>query len=159
MTTLAAIGLGSNVGDRRAHLDAAVHALAVCPGVRVVAVSAYLETAPVGPAGQGPYLNAAATLETTLDARPLLDALLEIERTRGRDRTREQRWGPRTLDLDLLVFGDRVIDEPGLRVPHPRLGERAFVLEPLAEIAPDLAVPGIGRSVGALLEDLRAKGA
>jgi len=159
VTTLAGIGLGSNLGDRQEHLDAGVRAIAALPGVRLVAVSPFIETDPVGPAGQGAYLNGAATIETTLGARALLDALLEIERTRGRERASEHRWGPRTLDLDLLLFGDAVIDEPGLRVPHPRMHERAFVLEPLAAIAPELDVPGFGRPVAALLAGLRAQGA
>ena len=97
--------------------------------------------APVGPIPQGPYLNAAALLSTTLSPRALLDHLQSIERSRNRDRTTEQRWGPRTLDLDLLVFGDYAGDQPGLTLPHTRLRERAFVLIPLAAIAPDLPIP------------------
>jgi 2-amino-4-hydroxy-6-hydroxymethyldihydropteridine diphosphokinase len=149
-TTRAAVALGSNVGDRAAHLDHAVRAFGRLRSTRLVASSSVIETPPVGPPGQGPYLNAVAILETKLTARALLDALLAIESDRGRDRSREQRWGPRTLDLDLLVFGDAVIDEPGLRVPHPRLAERAFVLGPFAEVAADTVVPGIERRVGDL---------
>jgi 2-amino-4-hydroxy-6-hydroxymethyldihydropteridine diphosphokinase len=105
---------------------------------------------------QGPYLNAAALLETALGARALLDALLAIERARGRDRAGAARWGPRTLDLDLLLYGDRIIDEPGLTVPHPRMHERLFVLRPLALIAPEMIVPTCRLSVGALLSRLDA---
>ena len=139
------VGLGSNVGDRAAHLAYAFDAIARIAGVRAVRRSSVRETDPVGPPGQGPYLNAVAEVETTLAARPLLDALLAIERERGRDRSREVRFGPRTLDLDLLAWGDAVpgggavIDVPGLAVPHPRMHARPFVLDPLAELAPALA--------------------
>lgn len=156
---VAHIALGSNVGDRRAHIDAALNALRALPGSRLAAVSSIVETLPVGPVPQGPFLNAAAALETTLAARELLEGLQGIERSRGRDREGEQRWGPRTLDLDLLLYGAAIIDEPGLTVPHPRLQERRFVLEPLAEIAPEVVVPevvGEGRSVRELLAALLA---
>lgn len=139
------IALGSNVGDRQAHLAHAFEAIGQVPGVRLVRRSSVRETEPVGPPGQGPYLNAVAEVETTLAARALLEALLDIERRRGRDRSQEVRFGPRTLDLDLLAWGDAVpggdaaIDVPGLSVPHPRMHARAFVLEPLAELAPSLA--------------------
>jgi 2-amino-4-hydroxy-6-hydroxymethyldihydropteridine diphosphokinase len=147
----AAIGLGSNVGDRRAHIEAALVRIAALPGTELVAASDPIETDPVGPVAQGPYLNAAAVVQTRLPPRELLDALLTIERSRGRDRAREQRWGPRTLDLDLLLYGDRIVDEPGLTIPHPRLHERRFVLLPLARVAPELVVPTLGRTVGQLL--------
>lgn len=150
---IAAVALGSNLGDRRAHIDFAFGALGGLPDSRLVARSSVVETAPVGPVEQGAYLNAAALLETSLSARDLLDRLLSVELQRGRDRGREQRWGPRTLDLDLLLYGDRVIDEPGLSVPHPRLHERLFVLHPLAKIAPDLVVPGLGKTIAGLLKD------
>lgn len=156
----AAVALGSNLdsdlGDRAAHLEAAFASLAALPATSLLACSGTYETAPVGPPGQGPYLNAAALLATRLPARDLLDAMLGIEAARGRNRAIEQRWGPRTLDLDLIVYGEAEIDEPGLTVPHPRLAERAFVLEPLAEIAPDLVVPGRGTATR-LLSDLRAR--
>ena len=122
--------------------------------VDVVAVSAFRETDPVGYADQPSFLNAAAALDTTLSPRDLLELLLAVERELGR--TREgPRFGPRTIDLDLLLHGDSVIDEPGLTVPHPRLHERRFALEPLAELDPALVVPGRG-PVSALLEDLEA---
>jgi 2-amino-4-hydroxy-6-hydroxymethyldihydropteridine diphosphokinase len=140
---LAYIGVGANLGDREATMRAALAALGATPGVRVVAVSSFRETEPVGYLDQPRFLNAAAAVETELDARGLLDALLAVEQSLGR--TREgTRFGPRTIDLDLLLFGDEQVDEPGLTVPHPRLHERAFVLEPLAELDPALVVPGRG---------------
>jgi len=144
---LAAIALGSNIGDRAAHLRAAALGLARLPRSRLGAQSSVRETAPVGPVAQGAFLNQAVLLETGLSARELLAALHEVERSRGRDRSHERRWGPRTLDLDLILYGDAIIDELGLNVPHPRLAERRFVLEPLAEIAGELVVPGLGRTV------------
>jgi 2-amino-4-hydroxy-6-hydroxymethyldihydropteridine diphosphokinase len=153
---VACIGLGSNLGDRAGHLRAALVAIRELPGTTLSAVSDFIETEPMGPVRQGRYLNAAAAVTTTLSARALLNGVLEIERVRGRDRTREQRWGPRTLDLDLLLWGDAMIDEPGLTVPHPGIRSRAFVLVPLAQIAPDLIVPGTGRSVAGLLAELQA---
>jgi 2-amino-4-hydroxy-6-hydroxymethyldihydropteridine diphosphokinase len=140
---LAYIGLGANLGDREANMRTALAALDERPGVRVAAVSSFRETDPVGYLDQPRFLNAAAALETELDPRALLDALLSVER--GLGRTREgPRFGPRTIDLDLLLYGESRIDEPGLRVPHPRLHERAFVLEPLAELDRTLVVPGQG---------------
>lgn len=155
----ACIALGSNLGDRRAHIDAAVAALGSTPGVRIQALSRLHQTDPVGPVPQGPYLNAAAVVRTTLPPRALLDRLLEIERTLGRDRTVEQRWGPRTLDMDLLLYGDRIITEPGLTIPHPRLHERMFVLAPFAEVAPRMVVPTLGRTVLDLRRSLNPAGA
>lgn len=145
--TEAFIALGSNLGDRRAQLLAAVDAIAALPGTRVVACSAFIETQPVGPVPQGLYLNGVVHVETALGARALLESLLAIEAGLGRDRASAERWGPRTVDLDLLLYGSDEIDEPGLHVPHPRLSERRFVLEPLCELAPELIVPGVGRSV------------
>ena len=144
--TRAYVGLGANLGDREATIRAAAAAL---PGV--VAVSELRETEPVGVANQPPFLNGAAALETELSARELLDSLLAIERELGRER--RERWGPRTIDLDLLLYGEERIDEPGLAVPHPRLHERRFALEPLADLDPDLVVPGRGR-VSELLAEL-----
>jgi 2-amino-4-hydroxy-6-hydroxymethyldihydropteridine diphosphokinase len=141
--TLAYIGLGANLGDREAMLRAALERLAAEPAIRVVEVSPLRDTAPVGMVDQPRFLNAAAAVETTLSARELLDRLLGIEQRLGR--TREgPRFGPRTIDLDLLLYGEERIDEPGLEVPHPRLHERLFALEPLAELDPGLDVPGRG---------------
>jgi len=150
--TRAYVGLGANLGDRERTLRAAVDALAAEDGVEVVSVSVLRETEPVGVGQQPLYLNGAAELETTLTARRLLDRLLAVEQRFGRIRVPGEQ-GPRTLDLDLLLYGDEVIDEPGLTVPHPRLHERRFVLEPLAELAPGLVVAGRG-DVESLLSGL-----
>jgi 2-amino-4-hydroxy-6-hydroxymethyldihydropteridine diphosphokinase len=150
--TRAFVGLGANLGEREETIRAAVRALAEEDGVEVVAVSTLRETEPVGVGEQPLYLNGAAELETTLAAHVLLDLLLVVERRFGRVRTPGEH-GPRTLDLDLLVYGDEVLAEPGLAVPHPRLHERRFVLEPLAELAPTLVVPGRG-DVESLLSGL-----
>jgi 2-amino-4-hydroxy-6-hydroxymethyldihydropteridine diphosphokinase len=141
--TRAYVGLGANLGDRERTLRAAAEALAAEEGVEVVSVSTLRETEPVGVGEQPRFLNGAAELETTLTARELLDRLLAVEQRFGRVRIPAEH-GPRTLDLDLLLYGDEVIDEPGLAVPHPRLHERRFVLEPLAELAPGLVVPARG---------------
>jgi 2-amino-4-hydroxy-6-hydroxymethyldihydropteridine diphosphokinase len=135
------VGLGANLGEREPTLREALARLDAVDGVRVVAVSSFRETEPVGLLDQPRFLNAAAELETTLAPRALLDALLAVERVLGRDRSVEARWGPRTIDLDLLLYGDEEIDEAGLTVPHPRLGERRFVIEPLLELDPELSLP------------------
>ena len=135
------VGLGSNLGEREATLRQALEALGSMEGIEVVAVSTFRETDPVGVVDQPRFVNAAAALETNLAPRDLLERLLEVERALGRDRSSEERWGPRTVDLDLLLYGDETIDEPGLEVPHPRLAERAFVLEPLLELDPRLQLP------------------
>jgi 2-amino-4-hydroxy-6-hydroxymethyldihydropteridine diphosphokinase len=153
---LACIALGSNLsspaGDRAATIASAVRAIEALPGVTLKAASEPIETEPVGPPGQGPYLNAAVSVLTTLGPRELLSALLEIEHAHGRER--RERWGARTLDCDLILFGDAVIHEPGLTVPHPEMANRRFVLEPIASIEPDFIVPRDGRTVGALLAAL-----
>jgi 2-amino-4-hydroxy-6-hydroxymethyldihydropteridine diphosphokinase len=145
------VGLGANLGPREETIRRAVELLERTPGVDVVAVSELRETDPVGVMDQPRFLNGAAALETSLTARELLDLLLDVERELGR--VRVERWGPRVIDLDLLLYGDVTLDEPGLRVPHPRLQERRFALEPLAELDPELAIPGRGR-VSALLAAL-----
>ncbi len=146
--TLAYVALGANLGPREITLLRAVDLLAETEGIDVQAVSQLRETEPVGLVEQPPFLNGAVAVETSLPPRELLERLLEVERTLGR--VRDVRWGPRLVDLDLLVYGDQQIDEPGLRVPHPRLHERRFALEPLAELDPELTIPGIGRVVDAL---------
>ena len=141
--TRAYVGLGANLGERERTLLAAVDALGGEEGIEVVAVSALRETEPVGVGEQPRFLNGVVALDTTLTARGLLDRLLALEQRFGRVRVPGEH-GPRTLDLDLLLYGDETIDEPGLAVPHPRLHDRRFVLEPLAELAPGLLVPGFG---------------
>lgn len=138
------VGLGSNVGNREATLRAAVERLGALRETEVRSCSSFRDTEPVGYLDQPHFLNGAVELETALSPGELLVALLELERDFGRDRAASPSQGPRTLDLDLLLYGDSTIDEPGLVVPHPRLHERGFVLEPLAELDPALVVPGRG---------------
>jgi 2-amino-4-hydroxy-6-hydroxymethyldihydropteridine diphosphokinase len=149
--TRAYVGLGANLGDREATIRRAVELLGAEPGVEVVAVSTLRETDPVGYADQPRFLNGAAAVVTRLSAPELLERLLAVERELGRVRGEGPRYGPRAIDLDLLLFGDEVVEEPGLSVPHPRLAERAFVLEPLHELDPGLRLPD-GRAVRELLE-------
>ena len=146
--TRAYVGLGANLGDREATMRRAIELL----GDEVAAVSSFRETDPVGYQDQPRFLNAAVALETELSPRELLDRLLAVERELGRTRD-GPRYGPRTIDLDLLVYGEVVVDEAGLRVPHPRLAERRFALEPLAELDPGLTIAGAG-AVSALLAGL-----
>ena len=148
--TLAYVGLGANLGRRDETLQRAVELLAAVDAVDVLAVSKLRETEPVGVVDQPPFLNGAVELETSLSARELLELLLEIERALGR--VRSERWGPRVVDLDLLVYGREIVAEPRLRVPHPRLHERRFALEPLAELDPELEIPGRGNVSGLLAE-------
>ncbi|MQT11509.1 2-amino-4-hydroxy-6-hydroxymethyldihydropteridine diphosphokinase [Segnochrobactrum spirostomi] len=136
----AAIGLGSNIGEKIATIDRAVALLDAAEGVRVVARSANYRTEPWGYRDQDWFVNACVLVETTLSARALLELCLATEQALGR--RREIRWGPRTIDLDVLFYGDARIEEPGLSLPHPHILERAFVLAPLAEIAPDAVVHG-----------------
>jgi len=136
------LALGGNVGDSRTTLDRAVRALSAAAGIRLVARSSDYRTPPWGVTDQPPFINLCVAIETTLPPRELLVRIHEIERSLGRDRAHEQRWGPRTLDIDILAYGDLAIDEPGLILPHPRLFERAFVLMPLAEVAGDAAIAG-----------------
>ena len=145
------IGMGSNLGDRAATLRQAAGELDRLPGTRVERLSRFHETAPEGPPGQGPYLNAVAQLRSDLPPRRLLEAMLAIERAHGRRRDRETRNGPRTLDLDLLLHGDLILSEAGLVLPHPRMHTRRFVLEPLAELAPRLRHPLLDSSIHSLL--------
>jgi 2-amino-4-hydroxy-6-hydroxymethyldihydropteridine diphosphokinase len=137
------VGLGANLGDREAAIRRALELLGADAEIEIVALSTLRETDPVGYLDQPRFLNGVAALETELPPRELLDRLLAVERALGRTRA-GPRWGPRTIDLDLLVHGADLVDEPGLRVPHPRLAERRFALEPLAELDPDLVVPGAG---------------
>lgn len=149
-STRCLIALGSNLGDRLDNLRAGVARIDEADGIDVVAVSPLYETAPVGgPDGQGPYLNAALAADTTLTAADLLALLHRIEA--GRERERVVHWGPRTLDLDLLVHGDLVSDSPALEVPHPRMHERRFVMVPVCDIAPDLTHPRLERTMRDLL--------
>ena len=154
---IAAVGLGGNLGDAASTVREALRALDELPATRLLRASRLYRTAAWGHTAQPDFVNAAAVLETRLDARTLLDGLLGIERHFGRERDGAMQWGPRILDLDLLLHGDAVIDEPGLKVPHPYLHERAFALLPLADIAPDLQVPGKG-SVAALLRAIGTDG-
>jgi 2-amino-4-hydroxy-6-hydroxymethyldihydropteridine diphosphokinase len=144
------IALGANLGDRSANLRAALVNLDCTEGISVKAISGFLENPAVGGPSDSPaFLNAVAEVVTSLSAREFLARLLEIERSLGRER--RDKWGPRTIDLDILLYGDSIIREQDLVVPHPRMQERRFVLRPLAELAPKLAIPGITETVGELL--------
>ncbi len=152
---VAYIGMGTNLGDRRGALEIALRELHQPPIIRVERVSSVYETAPVGVTEQPDFLNAVAQVQTTLSPRQLLDALLNIENKMGRVRT--LRWGPRVIDLDLLIYGEAQVKLPGLEIPHPRLRERAFVLAPLAEIAPDLPLPPDGQTAQKVFGELSKK--
>ena len=141
--TTAYVGLGSNLGDREQLIRAAAEL------VGAARLSTIIETEPWGYENQPRFLNAVAEVQTDLEPQPFLTFLLDVERRLGRERV-GPRWGPRTIDLDLLLFGDRVVDEPGLVVPHPHLAERDFVLGPLAELVPSLKIPGLGTVRAAL---------
>ena len=142
---MACIGLGANLGDAAGTVRAALKALDALPGTQLHRASRLYATPAWGNEDQPPFVNAAAVIHTTLAPQPLLQALLALEQQFGRVRDPAVHWGPRALDLDLLLYGDRVVDLPELQVPHPYLHERAFVLVPLAEIAPDQRIPGHGR--------------
>lgn len=139
---IAYLCLGSNLGDRAGTMAKAVGLIARI-GLKIIARSSLYETPPWGPVPQGPYLNLVVAVETELSARELLNMLLGVEHAFGRDRTREVRFGPRTIDIDILLYGDETVAEPDLEIPHPRMMERAFALVPLSEIAPDLVVDGV----------------
>jgi len=145
------VGLGSNLGDRAAYLLLGLSALSRLPKTHLLRLSPVYETAPVGPP-QPPYLNMVAELETELSPKGLLAEMLRVEKALGRER--RERWGPRTLDLDLLLYGDLVLEEEGLSVPHPRLHERAFVLVPLLDLLPEGRHPLLGQSFAELLASL-----
>jgi len=155
--TRAFVGLGSNLGDREATILRALARLKEESEIRVVRVSTLRETDPVGYVDQPQFLNGVVELETELPARDLLTRLLAIERELGRTREDGPPLGPRTIDLDLLLYGEDTIAEAGLQVPHPRLHERRFVLEPLAEVAPDIVIPGHG-PVETLVAELESPG-
>ena len=142
----ACIGLGGNVGAAEATLAAAARSLDDLPRTRLVRMSRFYRTPAWGLREQPDFINGVALVDTALTPRDLLDALLELERRFGRVRAEDgsDRWGPRTLDLDILLYGDGVVDEPGLHIPHPRLHERAFALVPLLEVVPDAVIPGVG---------------
>ncbi len=155
---LATVALGANLGDRAGALDRALERLGALPGTRLVARSRWHETEPVGgPPGQPRFLNGVVRLATALGPAELLAELQRLEREAGRAREREVRHGPRMLDLDLLYYGDLALREPGLELPHPRAEERLFVLEPLAEIAPDERLPGCGKTVRERVRELSAR--
>ncbi len=147
------VGLGSNLGDRAAYLLLGLSALSRLPKTHLLRLSPVYETDPVGPP-QPPYLNMVAELETELSPKGLLAEMLRVEKALGRER--RERWGPRTLDLDLLLYGDLVLEEEGLSVPHPRLHERAFVLVPLLDLLPEGRHPLLGQSFAELLASLDA---
>ena len=149
------MALGSNLGDRARTLESALSALSELPGARLLRRSTLLETAPASPADGDAFLNAAALLETTLPPEALLGALHELERAHGRERDPDRpHGGPRTLDLDLILFGELELQTPGLELPHPRFRARPFVLAPAAEVAPDLRDPVSGHTVAELLARL-----
>jgi 2-amino-4-hydroxy-6-hydroxymethyldihydropteridine diphosphokinase len=152
--TKAFIGLGSNLGERESHIRRAVEELSKAPRTKFVKISSVYDTAPVGDIDQPRFLNAVACVETDLTAGELLWNLLLIEQRLGRVRTKTRRWGPRTIDLDLLFFGDEVLEEPGLTVPHLEAHTRAFVMAPMAELDPEFVHPTLGETIAVILARL-----
>lgn len=150
-----AIALGSNIGDSLSILEEAIKTLAQTPGITLKSHSSWYKTAPIGPP-QPDYLNGCALLEVSLAPQELLENLLDIEKQFGR--LRRERWGPRTLDLDILLFDNLILDTPKLQIPHPQMRERAFVLVPLAEIAPNLVDPVTGLAIAELVQRLDCSG-
>lgn len=150
--TLCYIGIGSNLGDSVANVQSALELLAGHTKLQLTASSRLYSSKPHGPQNQPDYVNAVAAVTTRLSGIELLHSLFEIEQHHGRERLPGQRWGPRTLDLDLLLYGDQIIDEPDLKVPHPYLCERSFVVYPLAELNPDLVLPN-----GSSLQDCKSQ--
>ena len=149
------IGVGSNEGDRLRHISESVRVLGAVHGVRLVQMATILETEPVGGPPQGPYLNTVAEIDTTLDPHALLTQLQAIERQRGRKPSTE-RWGPRPIDLDILLYDDRIINDLTLTIPHPRLHERRFVLDPLTQLAANLIHPTLQQSIASLYDHVAA---
>lgn len=153
VTTRAYIGLGANLGDREANIRSALAEMAKDPGIHVIQVSPLLENPAVGGPPDSPaFLNAVAEIQTQLEPEPLLDRLLKIEAQLGR--VRERKWEPRVIDLDILLYGDRIIQSPRLTIPHPLMHERRFVLEPLAQIAPGVVHPAMHQTIVELLHSL-----
>jgi 2-amino-4-hydroxy-6-hydroxymethyldihydropteridine diphosphokinase len=154
-SVIAYIALGANLGDRRACINAALRWLNDTPGIRVTKASSLLDNPAVGgPPGSPPFLNAVAEIETTLPPHELLDVLLDAEIHLGRER--REKWGPRVIDLDIILYGDRIIDEEGLKIPHPLMHRRTFVLIPLAQLVPQLKHPISGISIIELLQNLNS---
>ena len=151
-----AIALGSNLGDSRAILEAAISILAAIPGISLLTISSWYQTQAVGGAPQPDYINGCALVQVTLPPQVLLETLLAIEAQKGRIRT--ERWGARSLDLDLLLYDDLILDTPTLTIPHPRMRERAFVLVPLAEIAPNWIDPVTGKAIAELVKAVDCTG-
>jgi 2-amino-4-hydroxy-6-hydroxymethyldihydropteridine diphosphokinase len=152
MPNIAYIALGSNLGDRRLTLESALQQLGAMPQTQLTKISSFLENPAVGgPANSPPFLNAAAELQTELDPHALLDQLLKIEQSLGRHR--REKWDPRTIDLDLLLYGNQIIHDPGLVVPHPLMHQRKFVLQPLHEIAPQARHPTLQKTIAQLVAE------
>ena len=151
------IGIGSNEGDRLQHISRAVQRLRDLPGIELEQMATIYDTEPVGPP-QPDYLNTVVSIATTLEPRPLLDRLKAIERDLGRTPS-AARWGPRVIDLDLLLYDDRIVHEPDLVIPHPRMHERRFVLQPLAQLAPNLVHPVLNKTIQDLLDSLHVEAA